>query len=521
MNIKKTLLNFFLISALFIILITFSYFYLDYFNINRHWSSQFDQELTFAYNALLFNSGIKHEFIDHSAYFTILFLSIFIKIAELLNFIDFYNLRTFLEKDNLDMSLQQIIPLVRVYGGIATAFWGLVVSLLFYQTSQSRIFSFLLTLLIFSMPGTIENVWQLRTELISSLFMILSLLMIIDYFNNEHSKYQVQKLFLFFIFLYSAILNKSQIFFYVPLLVLYSLFYFNKINQLKLDFLKELSEKKYIYFFYLLIISYIVLKLIVFKGSILSLLFILFNIIGLNTIFFYFAKKSNLNAIKYINHLNLILVLSFIIFKGILFIHPSTNEMAFNNTFTDIMGGLKYSVFSGESINQSTFLSKINLIFSNFLAIINKYFFSINVYSILVILSVISNFIFKKKIGNKIFILNFVCLSIPVLFTFIGSFRNTEYIEPSYYNIFWDFFFLIPFCNIFKIVNFKFSAIIILILYGLVPLNYEYLLNTKEKISNNNTTYLCKEFKFKENKSYLVAFQTRIPQAKFIELCRN
>ena len=175
MNIKKTFLNFFLILALFIILNSLSYFYLDYFNLNRHWSSSFDQELTFAYNALLFNSGIKHEFIDHSAYFTILFLSIFIRIAELLNFIDFYNLRTFLEKDNLDLTLQQIIPLVRIYGSIALVFWGVIVSLLFYQISQSKIFSFLLTLLIFSMPGTIENAWQLRTELISSLFMILSL----------------------------------------------------------------------------------------------------------------------------------------------------------------------------------------------------------------------------------------------------------------------------------------------------------------------------------------------------------
>ena len=125
---------------------------------------------------------------------------LFIRIAELLNFIDFYNLRTFLEKDNLDLTLQQIIPLVRIYGGIALVFWGVVVSLLFYQISQSKTFSFLLTLLIFSMPGTIENAWQLRTELISSLFMILSLLMIINYFKNENSKYHVEKLFLFLFF---------------------------------------------------------------------------------------------------------------------------------------------------------------------------------------------------------------------------------------------------------------------------------------------------------------------------------
>ena len=517
MNIKKTLLNFFLIIALFIIFISLSYIYLNYFNINRHWTSRFDQELTFTYNALLFNSGIKHEFIDHSAYFTILFLSIFIRIAELLNYIDFYNLRTFLEQESLDTSLQQIIPLVRMYGGISLAIWAVIINLLFYQTSQSRIFSFFLTLIIFSMPGTIEHALQLRTELISSSFMVLSLLMITDFFKNENSKYQVEKLFIFFIFLYSSILNKSQVFFYFPMLILYSLFYFNKINELKLDFLKELSEKKYLYFFYSLITLYIVLKLILIKGSILSLIIILFNIIALNIIFFYLAKKSNLNPLTYINHFNLILILSFIIFKGILFIHPSTNEMAFNNTFSNIMGVLKYSVLNEQSFNQSILFSKTNFIIDNFFASIKKYFSSINIYSILVFLAVTNNFLFKKKLGNKIFFLNFICILIPIIFTFIGSFRGLA----NYYNIYWDFFFLLPFCNFFKNVDIKFSTIMIFILIGLVQLNYRYLVNAKENNLANNTILLCKDFNLKGKNSYLVAFQTKIPKEKFIDLCTN
>ena len=413
------------------------------------------------------------------------------------------------------MSLQQIIPLVRIYGGIALASWAVIINLLFYQTSQSKIFSFLLTLVIFSMPGTIEHAWQLRTELMSSLFMILSLLMIIYYFQNGSSKYQVEKLFLFFIFLYSAILNKSQVFFYVPFLVLYSIFYFNKITQLKLNFLKELSGTKYLYFFYSLIILYIVLKLILFKGSILSLIFIVFNIMVLNMVFYYLAKKSDLNPLNFINHFNLILILSFILFKGILFIHPSTNEMAFNKTFTDIMGVLKYSVISGENIDQSTILSKMNIIIVNFLASIKKYFSTINVYSILFFLAVISNFLFKKKIGNKIFFLNFVSISIPILFTFIGSFRNLE----NHYNILWDFFFLLPFCNLIKIINLKSSAIMILVLIGLIPLNYIYVINTKENILDNNKILLCKKFNFNEKNNYLIAFHKKIPKQKFIELC--
>lgn len=517
MSIKKNLLNFFLIFTSFIIFTFISSIYIDYFGIDRHWSSNFDQELTFTYNALLFNSGIKHEFIDHSAYFTILFLSIFIRIVELFNFIDFYNLRTFLEKNDLDLSLQQIIPFVRIYGGISIALWATTVNLLFYQISNSKVFSFLLTLIIFAMPGTIDHAYQLRTELFSSLFMILSLTMIISYLQIEDSKYQIQKLFLFFIFLYSAILNKSQIFFYVPLLVLFSLFFYKKINNLKFEFLKDLSDKKYLYFFYLVVIFYIILKLIIFKGSALSLVFILFNIIGLNIVFFYLAKKSNLNPLTYVNHFNLIIILSFIIFKGILFIHPSTNEMAFNKTFSNIMGVLQYSVLAGDTVGQSNITSTVNTVFFNLYSSISKYFSSINIYSILALLTIIGNFLFRNKIGKKYIFFNYICILIPILFTFIGSFRNLA----SYYHIMWDFFFLIPFCIYIKNLNWKINTFVVLIIICLTPINYQYLLNTKINITQNNILYLCKKFSDDKKNNYLTAFQTKIPEYKFIELCKK
>ena len=72
--------------------------------------------------------------------------------------------------------------------------------------------------------------------------------------------------------------------------------------------------------------------------------------------------------------------------------------MAFNKTFTDIMGVLKYSFLSGESINQSTFLSKFLLIIFNLFASVKKYLSDINIYSTLFFLVIIFNFIFKKKI---------------------------------------------------------------------------------------------------------------------------
>ena len=172
---------------------------------------------------------------------------------------------------------------------------------------------------------------------------------------------------------------------------------------------------------------------------------------------------------------------------------------------------------SGESINQSTFLSKLNLIIFNLFASVKKYLSDINIYSTLFFLVIICNFIFKKKLGKKIFFLNFVSISIPFIFTFIASFRNLE----NHYNIFWDFFFLLPFCNFFKNINLKFSTIIIFILFGLIPLNYKNVINTKENILSNNTVHLCNEFNLKEKNSYIVAFQKKIPQKKFVELCNN
>ena len=72
--------------SLSVFVILFFLFYLllstDNFPLDRHWSSIYDHELTLAYNALLFNSGKLHEYVDHSGYFTILFLSIFFKILK-------------------------------------------------------------------------------------------------------------------------------------------------------------------------------------------------------------------------------------------------------------------------------------------------------------------------------------------------------------------------------------------------------------------------------------------------------
>ena len=104
------------------------------------------------------------------------------------------------------------------------------------------------------------------------------------------------------------------------------------------------------------------------------MVYVLFNLAFINIVFFYLAKTSGINTVIYLNHFNLILLSSFILFKSILFIHPSTNEMAFNKTFTDIMGVLKYSVFTESADSQFSILAIIKVIFFNLSLTIKQYF---------------------------------------------------------------------------------------------------------------------------------------------------
>ena len=61
----------------------------------------------------------------------------------------------------------------------------------------------------------------------------------------------------------------------------------------------------------------------------------------------------------------------------------------------------------------------------------------------------------------------------------------------------------------------------VLLLICLTPLNYQYLLNTKINITQNNILYLCKQFSDDKKNNYLTAFQKKIPEEKFIDLCKK
>ena len=82
----------------------------------------------------------------------------------------------------------------------------------------------------------------------------------------------------------------------------------------------------------------------------------------LNIFFYISLRKFSLDIEKNLVTINLLWMIIFLLFKSFLFIHPSTNELAFANTFTNVIG----AVFSLAGNNQSNLiLTFINLFTKN------------------------------------------------------------------------------------------------------------------------------------------------------------
>ena len=106
--------------AVFVLFIFISFFLANYVGFNRHWIVNHDQEFTLIYNALLFNSHLPLEYIQHPGFFTILFLSLFIKLLSFFDLITVYNL-SLLNSENFDGGFQELIFFTRIYSTISVS----------------------------------------------------------------------------------------------------------------------------------------------------------------------------------------------------------------------------------------------------------------------------------------------------------------------------------------------------------------------------------------------------------------
>ena len=343
----------------------------------------------------------------------------------------------------------------------------------------------------------------------STSIFLLSFLNLKLFFENKN--YKIINLIFFYLFFYCSILNKSQTFFYLPGILLLIYFISTKVTNFTIAnflFLKE-KETKYILVF--LTLSYLFLKYLSdYPGSILSIIFLIFNIFLINY-FFYLIFKKNKNEIS--NNLiviNFTLIVVFIFFKNFLFIHPSTNELSFFNTFTGILLSKKY-IELAEVNNIIFFYSLATKYLISLYLTVKIIFFSINTYSVLIILNILLLYIYKKDLKKNIQYFNIACI---LFFIYIFSLNNIR--GQFSYRIFSDFFLILPLCNFYKLLKFKnlFSILILLsIFFFEFQKNNQLLEDSKKDITN--LKILCNP-----NESYFYDWHKKIPKDSFSNICK-
>lgn len=480
---KLNLLSFIFSSLLFIFL---TYLILELSNFfERHWTSFFDHELTITYNSLLFNSGIQHEYVDHSGYFSILLLSIFYQFLDLFNFINISNFKLFSEQDDINKNLQNLIIYTRTFAAISTSIFLILAHSIYVYFSKNNYLAIILTILTFCSLGTITHTIQLRTELISMIFFLLAFLTLRFFFDK-------QKFFYFIFFLicfYCSVLNKSQAFLYLPTILILAKLNTLNLYEINTDKFKFFENKNLKFLLIGIFFTYLLLKFFVSpQKNILSPLFIITMTLFINLFFYYHLKKSKISFEKYLLVINFSIILVYLIFKNILFIHPSTNEQAFVNTFTNIMSNTKY--ISGE-------IKILEFLF------LNKYQF------ILLIFSLILSFVFKKKLDKNLLKFNIICIFV---FLYISS---IHLMRPNvYYSIFSDFFLILSFCSYGKYINFKNFYIPLVFATIFIYLQLPIIKNYLNTIEPNQIVKLC-------NDTYFYDWHKKIEKEKFKIFCKN
>jgi len=417
-----------------LILITIPVIYFLYLNPLRDWIENYDEELWISYNAVLYLSNLPQEKFDAPHFLQIFLLSIFYKILNIFNFLNIKSIDD-LNTGDLNSNLQKIIFLTRIYGLILGIFFILIVKYILnkfiFQNDKSSLF---LTLSLTFSGGYLIHIQQHRVEIITLISFLIAMISLINFIQNQDKK----SLFFFTFFFILSIITKIQIMFYAPLLFFISLFFQKKINY------QDERLFKFSFYKFVILLCIILILILLRSEQIYSTFFLIIYLIIINIFFYFFIFKLFTKKFAAIYHLNLFLLVSFIIISLIVLLIPSAQKELFWPFF-------KISKIRGYLMGELTgccdlliwlkffliyFFKNIKSVFENLLLInyINFLFFWI------ILLLVV----FRKFLNSRIIILTIMILLAFLSLKLIESFRALM----DYYQIYYGWFLLIPIAKI-------------------------------------------------------------------------
>ena len=509
--------NKFFNEAFFLLFLILFYYSISFFyaqqHLNAHWTAVYDHEMLLVYNSLLFNSAIEQELTDHSGYFTILSTSFYFKILNFFNLIEIYKFSQIYDY-NLTQIFGNSIYHLRVFSVYIVVITLITATYLFNILFKNKIFSFFLVIILFFLYGNLSILYATRTEQFSIFFILLSLIGLFNFFEKNKFIYFV--IFLFFIF--CSIINKAQVIYYLPLILLYS-FYINKKHiSFDLNLPDKVNKNKLLIYIFTFFFVFLTLKSLIFLGDYKSWIFLIAILSILN--FFFFKISDKKKRIDNIIIFNISIIISYIFFNIIIFLHPSASLVSLEKT---IFAVIKYtSVYNPDISNASFFefvFNTIKILTENFIYILKKFFFSINSYSIMLIGTIII-FVINLKIYSKndIKIIALLLLSVFAIFS-INLIRADR---PHYYS-FIDYIIVMLLGFVLKDLSKKISicfltTFVILIFYLNIYRDYARVFT--QKVFWNETAYICDDYRNNEN-NFLVTWHKKIPLDKFEDFCNK
>ena len=234
-------------------------FCLSFFQMNsQHWSSHFDSDWFNIYNILLMKSGFVQDFYDHPA-FTLFFInSIFLQIYEFFDNSINYNIQQIQNVINLDEYFEKIFIIGRLVNAIFHCATIYLLHLILIKFNISKLISILFIFSFVFSNFFLINLFQIRPEIISVFFVLLSFYFIIRF--NENKNFYL--IFFSGLLMGLAFISKIQIFFFIFffVLILPMMKYFKNEKY----FIKKKIHFKLLFILYSLIsLTYILLEILV------------------------------------------------------------------------------------------------------------------------------------------------------------------------------------------------------------------------------------------------------------------
>ncbi|MBU3540849.1 phospholipid carrier-dependent glycosyltransferase [Polynucleobacter sp. UB-Tiil-W10] len=219
---------------------------------NRNWSFWADQELTLGYNALLINSGLNQEYIDHPGFFSIHLIALLLKVGSLLGLSDINNISQFNQASSMFDAMRYLVISARHAALLTTIALIFGVYYVSKKIFQSVGIALLVAFLAFVSNGVFYHFTATRTEPITFIFLMLALYCFIaSYKNNSFKSYYLLQLCL--ICFFCAALNKAQIIILAPFYFCWAAYFIPNKNRI------EKPESHHFVYAFLAALSYAIL----------------------------------------------------------------------------------------------------------------------------------------------------------------------------------------------------------------------------------------------------------------------